>query len=137
MSRPRWSQIQRFCRKQGYREDRTTHWQYEKTVAPGFMSWTQISFSKLNEQIGTHLWKKVWHDQLQLASEDDFWNGLNGQEPQYDLPQALPAPEPLPRYLETFLRDVEHLTPDDLAAISLDEAKRRWLAYHSRELLDP
>lgn len=137
MSRPRWSQAQQFCRKQGYREDRTTHWQYEKIVAPGFMSWTQISFSKLDEQIGSNLWKKVWHDQLGLATEADFWNDLDGREARYNFPPAPPAPEPLPHYLELFLRDVEHLTPDQIAAITIDEAKERWLAYHSRELLDP
>jgi len=65
MSRPRWSEIQQFCRKQEYKEDRTT------------------------------------------------------------------------RYLELFLRDVEHLSPEHVATMSLDEAKARWLAYHSRELLDP
>jgi len=65
MSRPRWSQIQQFCRKQGYREDRTSNWQ-----------------------------------------------------------------------LAAFLHDTLHLTPDENAAISLDEAKARWLAHHSRELLD-
>lgn len=137
MSRPRWSQVQQFCRKQGYKEDRTTHWQYEKIVAPGFMSWTQISFSKMDEQIGSHLWKRVWHDQLRLADEDDFWAGLNGQEVRFDLPPTPQSPELLPHYLEQFLRDVEHLTPQQIAALSVDEAKARWLAYHSRELLDP
>jgi hypothetical protein len=137
MSRPRWSQIQQFCRRQGYREDRASHWQYEKIVIPDFMSWTQISFSKLDEQIGSNLWKKVWHDQLQLATEADFWAGLEGQEVHYNLPPAPQAQEPLPRYLEMFLRDIEHLTPDQLAAVSLEEAKTRWLAYHSHELLDP
>jgi len=137
VSRPHWSQVQQFCRGQNYKEDRTTHWQYEKIVVPGFMSWTQISFSKLNEQIGSHLWKKVWHDQLKLVAEDDFWAGLNGQSFRYNLPPAPPAIEPLPRYLEMFLHDVEHLTPKQIAALSLDEARRRWLAHHSRELLDP
>lgn len=137
MTRPRWNQVQQFCRKQGYKEDRTTHWQYEKIVAPRFMSWTQISFSKLSEQIGSHLWKKVWHDQLQLASEENFWAGLDGREVRYNLPPTPAAPEPLPRYLEVFLRDVAHLTPEQIASTPLDEAKARWLAYHSRELLDP
>src|SRR5437868_1028502 len=107
MTRPRWSEVQRFCRVQGYREDRTTHWQYEKIVAPGFMSWTQISFGKMNEQIGSHMWKKVWHDQFQLASVEEFWNGLQGGEVRYNIPPAPEPPEPLPRYLEAFLRDVE------------------------------
>jgi hypothetical protein len=137
MSRPRWSQIQQFCRKQGYREDRTSHWQYEKLIIPGFLSWTQVSFSKPDEQIGANLWKRVWHDQLQLAAEDDFWAGLVGQEVRYNLPPVPPALEPLPHYLEIFLRDIEHLTPEEITAVSLDEAKSRWLAYHSRELLDP
>lgn len=137
MSRPRWSQIQQFCRRQGYKEDQTSHWQYEKIVIPGFMSWTQISFSKLDEQIGTNLWKKVWHDQLQLATEDDFWSGLDGQEVRYNLPPLPAVAEPLPRYLDLFLRDIQHLTPEKIATVSLDEAKARWLAFHSRELLDP
>jgi hypothetical protein len=137
MSRPRWSQVQHFCRKQGYREDRTTHWQYEKVVAAGFMSWTQISFSKLDEQIGSHMWKKVWHDQLKLAREGDFWSGLEGHEVQYNLPPSEQSAEPLPQYLETFLSKVEHLTLEQIGALTVDEAKARWLAHHSRELLEP
>jgi hypothetical protein len=137
VSSPCWSRVQQFCRKQGYREDRTTHWQYEKIIIPGFISWTQISFSSLDKQIGSHLWKKVWHDQLQLVAEDDFWAGLAGQDVRYNLPPAPPVPEPMPRYLEAFLRDTMHLTPEEITAVSLDDAKARWLAHHSRDLLDP
>jgi hypothetical protein len=137
MTRPRWRQVQQFCRKLGYKEDSTTHWQYEKVIAPGIMSWTQISFGKIDEQIGSHLWKRVWHDQLHLKSEDSFWAGLDGQPVLYDVPPAPRPPEPLPAYLRAFLADVEHVPPERIPSISLEEAKARWLAYHSRELLDP
>lgn len=137
MSRPRWRDVQQFCRRQGYREDRTTHWQYEKIIVPGFMSWTQVSFSKPNEQIGAHLWRKVWHEQLKIASEDDFWNGLRGDTPRYNIPPLPEAPRTLPPYLVTFLQQVEHLTPEQAAAVTEDDAVARWLAYHSRELLEP
>jgi len=32
------------------------------------MSWTQISFSKLDEQIGSNFWKRVWRDQRSLQA---------------------------------------------------------------------
>jgi len=137
MSRPCWRQVGQFCRKQEYKEDRTTHWQYEKVVAPSIMSWTQVSFGKLDEQIGSNFWKKVWHDQLHLKSQDDFWAGLDGRKAEYDIRPARQPPESMPAYVQTFLRDVERLTPQQIADLSVDEAKARWLAYHSRELLDP
>jgi hypothetical protein len=137
MTRPHWRQVVQFCRRQGYREDCTTHWQYEKVIAPGFMSWTQVSFSKLDVQIGSNLWKKVWHNQLRLKSENDFWAGLDESHVQYDVVPAPRAPEPMPAYLRTFLLQVGHLTPEQIGAVSIEEAKARWLAHHSRELLDP
>jgi hypothetical protein len=67
------------------------------------MSWTQVSFSKLDEQIGSHLWKKVWRAQLHLVSEEDFWAGLDGRPVRFDLPPTPQPPEAMPAYLEHFL----------------------------------
>lgn len=137
MPRPRWGQVRQFCQVQGYSETRTTHYYYTKIVAEMVLSRTLVSFGADAEQAPPEMWKKVWHEQLRLLSEDEFWRGLAGNPVAYAIPPAPEPAAPLLAYLARHLRDVLHYTPDRIATTSREEAQALLDAYYARELGQP
>ena len=74
---------------------------------------------------------------MKLATEEEFWNGLDGRTVQYEIP---PTPEPqlpLPEYLPRHLRDELHWPEERIAETTRDEAQELLNAWYARELLDP
>ena len=67
-----------------------------------------VSFGAENEVIAANLWERVWREQLRLTNEQEFWTGLEGKEVNYAIPPAIDPHQPLPAYLQRFLRDVLH-----------------------------
>jgi hypothetical protein len=94
--RPTWGQLRQFCIVQGYQERRGDHDRYIKVVGQRHSSGTMISHGVDGETIPTQMWLMVWKRQLKLASEDQFWKGLNGEHVQYDIPPSSEPPTPLP-----------------------------------------
>ena len=134
MPRPRWGQVRQFCQVQGYVETRTTHFYYNKVLPNRALSRTMVSFGVDGEQVPPQMWRQVWHEQLRLASEDEFWQGLDGAPATYAIPPQPPQAAPLPTYLVRHLRDVLHYTPDRIAATTPEEAQALLDAYYAREL---
>jgi hypothetical protein len=130
---PTWRVVAEFCRRNGYERDERSHNTYY-TCEPvaGFISQTYISRGVGNARVPTPLWPRVWHDQLRLANEDDFWRGLDGQEYRYDLPPIPNLPEPMPPYLARFLRDTLHYTDEQIANTPPGEAQRMLDDHYSR-----
>jgi hypothetical protein len=134
---PRWGQIREFCRKNGYRETRTDHFHYLKLLADGSTSGTMVSHGKDTDDVPPEMWTRVWRRQLRLASEEDFWRGLRGEPVAYALSPATEPQQPLPAYLQRFLRDVLHQTDEQIAATSREQAQEQLNAHYARELNAP
>jgi hypothetical protein len=83
------------------------------------------------------LWHQVWSRQLRLASEDEFWRGLDGQSVAYAIPPPAEPPTPLPDYLLRHLRGVLHYSDEQIAVTSRDEAQALLNEYYSQELSQP
>ena len=130
---PTWREVADFCRRNGYeRDERNHHTYYTREPTAGFISQTYLSRGAGNARVPTPLWPRVWRDQLRLASEDDFWKGLDDEEYRYDLPPTPSVPDPMPPYLARFLRDTLHYTDEQIAAISPEDAQRMLDAHYSR-----
>jgi hypothetical protein len=133
--RPTWGQLRQFCIAQGYQERRGDHDRYIKVVGRQ-SSGTMISHGVDGQTIPTQMWVMVWKRQLKLLSEDEFWKGIGGDPVQYDIPPAPEQPQPLPSYLERFLRDTLHWSDEQIAATTRDEAQELLNAHYAGELRD-
>jgi hypothetical protein len=136
MPRPKWHQVRQFCEAQGYTLVRGDHDRFLKRLADGSASRTKISHGADSLDVPGILWKDVWRRQLRLASEDEFWRGLDGAPVRYNIP---PAPEPvaaLPAYLVRFLRDVLHYTEEQIAVTDRAAAQALLNTWHAQALTD-
>jgi hypothetical protein len=134
---PTWGQVRQFCLRQGYRETRTDHVHYLKVLPDRSTSGTMVSMGVDGEEVPSQLWRLVWSRQLRLASEEDFWNGLQGATVVYAIPPALEPPVPLPDFLERFLQDTLHLPESEIATLTREQAQDLLNQYYSRELHGP
>lgn len=129
---PTWREVAEFCQRNGYaRDERSHHTYFTREPVAGFVSRTYISRGAGNMRVPTPQWPLVWRDQLRLASEADFWRGLDGAAYRYDLPPTSTTLEPMRPYLARFLRDTLHFTEQQIAATSPDEAQRLLDDYYS------
>ncbi len=134
MQPPRWGQVREFCRKLGYRETRTDHYHYVKVLPDRLLSRTMISFGSEGEVVPSKMWLQVWRHQLRLASEEEFWRGLEGGEVRY---ATSPEPEPnrpLPPYLLRFLRETRHLSEEEITGLTREDAQETLNRHFSEEL---
>ncbi len=130
---PTWREVADFCGRNGYeRDERSHHTYYTREPVTGFISQTYLSRGAGKTRVPTPLWPRVWRNQLRLASENDFWKGLDGEKYRYDLPPTSDVSEPMPPYLVRFLRDTLHYTGEKIAAISPEDAQRMLDAHYSR-----
>ena len=137
MPRPRWGQVRRFCQLQGYSERLTDHYYYDKMLPDGSHPGTKVSRGKDGEELRPGRWHEVWRHQLRLASEDEFWRGLEGQPVAYNIPPTPEPSTPLPGYLVRHLRDVLHYPPERIAATSRAEAEALIYEHYRRDLSEP
>lgn len=104
---------------------------YEKVLADGTVLRTHRSFAG-GKTMSPGRFKAILRNQLRV-SEDDFWASLESGEP-VDRPSAPPEAEPaLPAYVARVLKGELHLTEDEIAALSPEEAKRRVADHRSRK----
>lgn len=128
--------MREFCRRLGYRETRTDHYHYVKVLPDRSVSRTMVPFGADGDTVPAAMWLQVWKHQLKLASEEAFWRGLEGEEAGYSL-SAEPEPgRPLPPHLHRFLRDVQHLSQEEIEASSREEAQELLNRYYARDLQD-
>ena len=136
MPRPKWRQVRQFCEAQGYERDEGDHTRFIKLLPDGSSSGTMISQGKEGADVPANLWKLVWQKQLRLASEDEFWRGMDGVPVRYDIPPALEPETPRRPYQERFLRETLHYSDEAIAATTPEEAQRLVDAHFARSLLD-
>jgi len=137
VARPRWGQVRRFCEVQGYSERLTDHYYYDKVLPDGSRSGTKVSLGQDGEELRPGRWQEVWRHQLRLASEDEFWRGLEGQVVAYDIPSTPDEQAPLPDYLLRHLRDALHYSDERIVTISRAEAEALLYEHYSRDLSEP
>jgi hypothetical protein len=139
---PRWGDVAQFCLVEGYRETNTDHRRFVKVLRDGTTSGTMISNGVLpkgtaGDVIEPLMWRKVWQKQLRLASEAEFWTGLAGGKVQYDVPPSAEPQQPLPSYLERFLRQMLRWSDAQIAATTRDEAQELLNAHWAGQLGSP
>jgi hypothetical protein len=120
---PTWGEVERFCRIDGWREvRRSDHVFFEKVLADETVLRTHRSFAG-RKRMSPGRFKAILREQLRV-SEDDFWRAFETGKP-VERPSALPEAEPaLPAYLVGVLERDLHLSQDEIAALSEEEAKR-------------
>ena len=96
-----------------------------------------VSMGVDGEQVPSQMWRLVWSRQLRLASEDEFWKGLRGEDVQYGIPPMAEPPRPLPAYLVRFLRDTLHTPEEQIRALTREQAQEILDTHYSGELRDP
>jgi len=120
---PTWGEIERFCRVDGWREvRRSDHVFYQKVLPDGTVLRTHRSFAG-HKTMSPGRFKAILRNQLRV-SEEDFWRALETGEP-VERPSAPPEAEAtLPAYLARVLERELHLSQEEIAALSEEEAKR-------------
>jgi len=83
---PRWSDLRRFCEIDGWEARGRTrggtgdHFRYRKFLPDGRILRTKASHG--NDEIGdARLWHHILRDQLELESQDAFWEALRSGQP--------------------------------------------------------
>ena len=138
MPQPKFSDIRRFCQIDGWEETRGAsgkrgdHFRYRKVLEDGRILRTRASHS--DDEIGDpSLWRRIWRDQLALASEAQFWEALQSGEPVNRTQSALaPAGPSLPGWLvESLIRKVG-MPPEEVAQMTEQEALDRLNEFYSQ-----
>lgn len=134
MPRATWGDLKRFCRRQQYDERQGDHLFFDRGLPDGSSSGTMVSHGvRDTDPIPKTLWKRIWHEQLRLRGEADFWSGAEGGSVTWDIPPtSLPA-TPLLAYLQRFLRERHHYSEEEIAQLAHEEAQALYDAYRSRE----
>jgi hypothetical protein len=138
LPQPRPSDIQHFCEIDGWEETkgatgkRGNHRRFRKTLDDGRILRTRVSHG--DDEIGDpSLWRHIWRDQLEIESEEIFWEVLANGEP-VDRSPASPQPSvpSLPGWLVNKLIRNVGLAPEEVAAMSEQEAHERLNEFYSQ-----
>ena len=127
---------QRFCEIEGWTEVRNArgkptqhHVTYELPIEDGSILRTRISRPTNNDTYGNNLWSHILADQLHVTP-DEFWNCVNNGSPPGRAPTAGNSTSAmLPASLANHLVHTLHLTSQEIADLSLEEAVRRMAEY--------
>ena len=135
----------RFCQIDGWTELKSArgagrdHIYFIKELADGRTLRTKVSHGSKHSEYRGGLWKQIWHDQLELASEAEFWAVLRERRPARRQQQAgvSPGQEEMPAWLVQRLIYSVGLREDEIVALSRAEAERRWQDYQMLPSLSP
>jgi len=127
---------QRFCEIEGWTEvvnargkPTQHHITYELLLGDGRILRTRISRPANTDTYGKSLWSHILDDQLHV-SVGEFWECVDNNNP----PERTPAPDKpdaavLPANLAYQLVHTLHLTNEEIAELTLDEAVQRMTEY--------
>ena len=131
MPRPTWSDFRRFCKIDGWEERGRTrggtgdHVRYRKLLTDGRILRTKASHG--NAEIGDPgLWHHIRRDQLELESEEQFWEVLRTGQPVPRGPEEISPPvgTPIPGWVVNGLLRAG-VRESEIRAMSAEEAQRR------------
>lgn len=135
---PRWSDLRRFCDVDGWEERGRTrggigdHYRYRRLLPDGRILRTKASHG--NDEIGDpRLWHHILHDQLELESEDEFWEAVRSGRP---APRVAAEPSPpigptIPTWVVSGLLRAG-ITEAEIRAMSPEQAQHRLEEFWSR-----
>jgi hypothetical protein len=125
-----------FCQIDGWQELKGArghsrdHIYFVKELADGRALRTKVSHGTKNREYSAGLWKQIWHEQLALDSEAEFWAVLKEKRPALRAQsESALEQEALPGWLVQRLIYSVGLHEQELASFSLAEAERRWQEY--------
>lgn len=131
MAQPRWSDLRRFCEIDGWEVRGRTrggtgdHFRYRKILSDGRVLRTKASHG--SDEIGDpSLWRHILRDQLELESEEQFWDVLRTGEPVSRTPEVAPSPDAdsIPVWVVSGL--LRAGVPEaDIREMSAEDAQRR------------
>lgn len=129
---PTWAEIKTFLAADGWRQlpsgarggRSADHIFYEKTLPDGRVLQTHVSHSA-NKRLSAGRFREVLRRQLEV-SKDAFWEAIRTGTP-VDRPAPVEAPEPYqhPAWVVAVLVGQLHMTGEDIAKLSPDEAQAR------------
>ena len=132
MPRVTWGEVKAFCRRIGYTESNGNYFYFDMGLSDGSSSGTMVSHGVRDaDPIPKTYWKLIWHKQLRLRTEADFWSGLNGDVVCWDIP-----PTPLPLYLRRFLAEQHYYNEEQIAQTSREDAQAMYDESHAGEAPD-
>lgn len=138
MPRATWGQLKAFCRQLGYHEENRDHLYFDLGLPDGSGSGTMISHGVRDaDPIPKTFWKLIWHNQLRLQTEPDFWSGLDGGPVHWDIPPTPLPLTPLPPYLQRFLATQRFYRKEQIAQITREEAQAMYDEDISHQEPDP
>ena len=138
MRQPRFSDIRRFCKIDGWEElkgargKRGDHFRYRKVLPDGRILRTKASHG--DDEIVRDLWSHIWREQLGLEGEDQFWAALETGKPvdRARAEEAPPSGPSLPAWLVNNLIRQAGVPPEEVARMSEEEARQRLDEFYAR-----
>lgn len=138
MKTPDWSEVEAFCRIDGWEEVQEgrspDHRYYRLVLDDGTVLETRVSHSQ-KKTMSDGRWKAILRDQLRVSAED-FWKALRTKRP-VSRPSAPPdetEAEAVPAWAAATLSSQLHMSPADIAALGRDRAVELAQATWSRPL---
>lgn len=129
---PTWADIKAFLAADGWRElpsgarggSSADHIFYEKTLTDGRVLQTHVSHSA-RKSVSAGRFRAILRHQLEV-SKDAFWDAIRTGTP-VERPAPLEAPEPFqhPAWVVAVLTGRLHMSGEDIAKLSPDEAQAR------------
>jgi hypothetical protein len=133
---PAWGDIEAFLVADGWRRvpqhggRRQRHVFYEKVLDDGRVLQTHVSHSA-QKSLSPGRFSSILRHQLEVSKEE-FWSCIRTGAP-VDRPVAVDeAPVEHEAWVVAVLGSELHLTPDEIAALTVDEARQRVHDYWSR-----
>jgi hypothetical protein len=128
---PDKSDLESLLQIDGWNETkRSDHYRYRKDLANGDILRTKVSFGRGPAFNNPGLWHHVWKDQLQCASEDEFWETLKTRTPLKRggaNPTTVPAGPTKSTWLYEFLVNVLQMESEKVLALTEDEAMKIYM----------
>ena len=140
MQQPRWSDLRRFCEIDGWEARGRTrggagdHFRYRKLLPDGRILRTKASPGN-DELADARLWRHILRDQLELESEDQFWEALRSGR---SVLRAAAEPSPptgpsIPTWVVSGLLKAG-IAEAEIRAMSPEQAQHRLEELRSRRL---
>jgi hypothetical protein len=133
----------RFCQIDGWTQLKSArgvgrdHLYFVKELADGRTLRTKVSHGSKKAEYSSHLWKQIWSEQLELASEDEFWAALKERRPATREAAVAIKQEEMPAWLAQRLIHSAGMRQDQLAGMSLAEAEQCWQDFQMKPQLEP
>lgn len=127
--------LKRFCEIDGWEETNARnpdHSRYKKTLDDGGILRTKVSHGRGSACGDSALWHRIWRHQLELESEDQFWEVLSSGEPaQRGAPEPAPAQPGMAAWLFEYLIHRIEISEDEALAMEEEEAMGLYLKHIS------